>query len=70
MIVAIHQPHSENWESLSDLNIFLIEQLGTALGLDPKPCVKASDFELSDDPTNRLVDICKKLKADTYLFSG
>ena len=61
------QAYSENWESISDLNIFLITRLGAALGLGHKPYVKASDFELSDGSTNRLVDICKKLKADTYL---
>ncbi len=61
------QAYSANWESISDLNIFLVKRLGTALGLGHKPYVKSSDFELSDDPTNRLVDICRELKADTYL---
>jgi len=51
----------------SDLNIFLIKRLGTALGLGHKTYVKASDFELRDGSTNRLVDICKKLNAGTYL---
>ena len=61
------QAYSANWKSISDLNIFLVKQLATALGLGHKPFVKASDFELSEDPTNRLVDICRELKADTYL---
>ena len=61
------QAYSENWESLAGLNIHLIKRLGAALGIDHKPYVKASDFELSDDSTNRLIDICKKLNADTYL---
>jgi hypothetical protein len=61
------QAYSENWESISDLNIFLIKQLGTALGLNHKSYVRASDFTLSEDPTNRLVDICKAIGADTYL---
>ena len=59
--------YSENWESLSDLNIFLIKRLRTALGLQQRQAVKASDFELREDPTDRLIDICKALKADTYL---
>ena len=61
------QAYSENWESLSDLNIFLIKRLRTALGLQQRPAVKASDYDLREDPTDRLIDICKALKADTYL---
>ena len=59
--------YSENWESLSDLNISFIKRLRTALGLDQRPTVKASDYDLREDPTDRLIDICKALNADTYL---
>jgi hypothetical protein len=59
--------YSETWESLSDLNIILINRLRSALGIDPRPTVKASDFDLREDPTDRLIDICKALNADTYL---
>ncbi len=61
------QVYSENWESLSELNILLINRLRTALGLDQRPAVRASDYDLREDPTDRLIDICKALKADTYL---
>ena len=64
---SLKYAYSENWECISDLNIFLIKQLAAALGLDQKLYVKASDFTLHEDSTNRLIDICKKLKADTYL---
>ena len=64
---SLKQAYSENWESISELNIFLIKRLAAALGLGHKLFVKASDFTLSEDSTDRLVDICKKLKADTYL---
>jgi len=59
--------YSETWESLSDLNIILIKRLSTALGLDQIPTVKASDYDLREDPTDRLIDICSALNADTYL---
>ena len=59
--------YSENWESLSALNILLIKRLRTALGLHQRPFVKASDYDLRQDPTDRLIDICRVLKADTYL---
>ena len=59
--------YSENWESLSDLNIFFIKRLGNALGLHDKLVVRSSEFDLSEELTDRLIDICKALKADTYL---
>ena len=49
------------------MNILLINRLRTALGLDQRPAVRASDYDLREDPTDRLIDICKALKADTYL---
>lgn len=59
--------YSENWESLSDLNIIIIKCLRTALGLDQRPTVNASDYDLAEDPTDRIIDICIALNADTYL---
>lgn len=61
------QVYSETWDSLSDLNIFLIKCLRSAFGLDRRPTVKASDFDLREDPTDRLIDICTAMNADTYL---
>ena len=58
---------AKTWESLADLNILLIKRLTSALGLDREPFVRASDFDLRADPTDRLIDICKILNADTYL---
>ena len=61
------QVYSETWDSLSDLNIILIKRLRTAFGIDQRPMVKASDYDLREDPTDRLIDICTALNADTYL---
>ena len=58
---------SRDWKYLSDLNIFLIEQLRGLLALQEKPTILASSFTLSDEPTDRLVEICKSVGADTYL---
>ena len=52
---------------MSELNIDSIERLKAALGLGRKPAIKASQLELREDPTYRLIDICKEVKADTYL---
>ena len=61
------QTYSQEWELISDLNIYLIQQLRNALDLDRRPTFKASEFDLREDPTDRLIDICKALYADTYL---
>ena len=61
------QIYSENWQFVSELNIRLIERLKEALGLGNKTAIRSSQLELSQDPTDRLVDICKAVKANTYL---
>ena len=66
-IDVYEQIYSEDWESVSELNIESIERLKDALGLGQKPAIKASQLELPEDPTGRLIDICKEVKADTYL---
>jgi len=58
---------SREWEFISDLNIHLIETLKGLLGMGEIPSVLSSDFKLSEEPTDRLIDICKALGADTYL---
>ena len=66
-IEMFEQIYENDWESIAELNIHVIERLKAALGLDEKPAIRSSSLELRDDPTDRLIDICKELKADTYL---
>jgi hypothetical protein len=58
---------SKEWEFISELNVYLIESIKGLLDMKGKPEVLASDFKLRDEPTDRLIDICKALGADTYL---
>ena len=58
---------SREWEFISDLNIHLIESLKGLLDMGEIPSVLSSDFKLGEEPTDRLIDICKALGADTYL---
>lgn len=58
---------ARDWEFISELNIHLLEHLREALQINTKPTVISSDLELRDEPTDRLIDICKALGADTYL---
>ena len=66
-IQIYEQIYSEEWASVSELNIHFIERLKDALGLGPKTAIRSSQLELREDPTDRLIDICKAVKAGTYL---
>lgn len=59
--------YSKEWRFLSELNVYLIEKIYNILNLNKKTAVLASDLNLSDDPTDRLIDICKALGGNTYL---
>ena len=58
---------SREWELISELNIHLIECLKNALQMKEKKTIISSELTLREDPTDRLIDICKALGADTYL---
>jgi hypothetical protein len=58
---------SKKWEFLSELNIHLIERLKDTLQMQEKKTIVSSELVLREDPTDRLIDICKALGADTYL---
>ncbi len=58
--------YSKEWNNLSELNIYLIQEIAKKLNLNTK-FVRVSDMGISSDSTQRLIDICKKLNADTYI---
>jgi WbqC-like protein len=63
----IEEAYAQPWRWLSDLNIYLAEKIRHLLGLGGKKTVKASDFDLSEEPTQRLIDLCRAVGANTYL---
>ena len=58
--------YDETWEQLAELNVRTILGLMERFGIET-PLRSAAEWELSDDPTGRLVDICRKTGADAYL---
>lgn len=54
------------WQQLTDINQASITLLLQAFDITT-PIDQAKHWDLSQDPTGRLVDICKHLNADTYL---
>jgi hypothetical protein len=57
---------NRNWDRLVDINIEIIKFLITALDLKTR-LVIASDLKLREEPTERLIDICKTLESNKYL---
>jgi hypothetical protein len=62
----IRSTYDRPWEYLIDLNIHFIEFLFKALGGKAK-IIKSSGLNVALHKTERLVEICKKLKADSYI---
>jgi len=58
--------YNRDWEYLVDINTHMIKYLVRVLGIDTEILI-ASDFNLRDHPTERLIDICKAVGANTYL---
>ncbi|MFB0565195.1 MAG: WbqC family protein [Candidatus Aminicenantaceae bacterium] len=61
------QTYARNWGYLADINIQMIKYLTTALGISEKKFIKASKYEVREDGTERLIDLCKHVGGDIYL---
>lgn len=57
---------AQDWNHLHELNAQTVRILMDAFGIHT-PVERAPDQGLSEDPTGRLVDICCRAGADTYL---
>ena len=66
-IEFFEQAYAQDWNQLVDINIHMIEYLVEALGISEKKLVKASKYESREEPTERLIDICKHVGGDVYL---
>jgi len=64
---ALERIYSRRWEKLFDLNCELIAYIAGQLGIIGHLSVYASSLGIPSAGTERLIDICKQLKADTYL---
>lgn len=58
--------YRKEWKKLSELNIYIIKSVNEFLGINTK-IYNESQFKIGTKSTQRIIDICKKLKADTYL---
>jgi len=58
--------YNRDWQYLLDINTHVIKYLVSALGINAEILI-ASNLNVRNHPTERLIDICKGLGADTYL---
>ncbi|HCC60233.1 MAG: hypothetical protein A2402_03760 [Candidatus Staskawiczbacteria bacterium RIFOXYC1_FULL_37_43] len=56
----------KKWDKICDLDIYLIENISKDLGFKFK-MIKSSDLKVEGKGTERLINICKELKASQYL---
>lgn len=56
----------KKWSKLIELNLALIEYVNQALDINTQT-IRSSDLKINSVGSQRLVDICKKLKGSTYL---
>jgi hypothetical protein len=58
--------YTTEWKTLVGLNMHIIKNVARLLGIDT-PIFLESRLKITTDKTPRLIDICKAMKADTYL---
>ena len=64
LLEAVYQ---KNRTSLVDLNLAALEAVLEAIGIKKRETVFSSAIGLQSEATQRLVDLCRHFKADTYL---
>lgn len=64
---ALRELYERPWSELAELNRATVEMLVAALGIDTNTTWASHLEGIGDDPTGRLVDLCRALGADTYL---
>ena len=58
--------YEKEWDKLIDLNVFIIKYINELLNIKI-PVYYESDLNIEGEKTTRIINICKKLNADTYL---
>lgn len=58
--------YEKKWERLVDINIHIIKYLLNVLKIDTKVCLE-SEIGTTKKSTERILEVCKKLKAEVYL---
>lgn len=62
----LRELYSASWKTLSDLNKATVHWLLKAYGIST-PIHSAADYAARDEPTDRLIDLCRAVGATAYL---
>lgn len=58
--------YKKEWEKLVDLNIYIVKSINEFLGIERRTCL-LSQLNVNTPATQRIINICKALKTETYL---
>ncbi|RJO64259.1 MAG: hypothetical protein C4540_05100 [Candidatus Omnitrophota bacterium] len=58
--------YQKAWEKLTDLNVYIIRHVLTQLSIET-PVYFESACDIQGTKTDRIIELCKKMNADTYL---
>ena len=59
--------YNKNWEYLSDLNEYMLKWFLRELGIKTQ-FLKASEYTFQGTKSDLVLDMCKQLKTDVYIF--
>lgn len=65
-ITIFEEAYSKEWQYLVDIDMHFILELSEALGIDCNKIIRSSTLNVSGSKIERLVNICKLFKADTF----
>jgi hypothetical protein len=66
MYRSLERVYSRNWSTLFELNLETTKMTMQWLGIDT-PIIRESELQATGESTEKLVNICKSLGADTYV---
>jgi len=65
-LAGLHALYRQSWDRLTDLNVAVLQWLLGEFGIKT-PLRLSSDMRLPEDPTERLIEICRTVGATSYL---
>jgi hypothetical protein len=65
-LAFFEEAYTRKWERLADLNVYIINYILKQLAIS-KPIYFESQLNIVNNSTERIIEICNKLKVDTYL---
>jgi hypothetical protein len=61
--------YKRDWELLSELNLYMLDWYLDTLGIDTE-ILMAWDYDFKGAKSDLVLDMCKQLEADLYIFGG